>query len=74
MSGFEGHDGKEAVTGAAMFHPKHHVKRDFGKRNNGHTTGFNVVAKKAAAEYGSAEAGKKVAGAIFNRMKEEGKA
>lgn len=72
MSGFEGHDGKESVTGAPMFHPKH--KADYGKRNNGHTTGFNVVAKKAAAEYGSAEAGKRVAGAIFAKMRAEGKA
>ena len=72
MAQFEGHEGKEASVGAAMFHPKH--KADYGKRNNGHTTGFNVVAKKAAAEYGSAEAGRKVAGAIFQRMRREGKA
>lgn len=72
MAEFIGHQGKEAATGATTFHPKH--KADYGKRNNGHTTGFNVVAKHAAAEYGSAEAGKKVAGAIFARMRAEGKA
>jgi hypothetical protein len=29
------------------------------------TGGFNTIAKKAAARYGSAEAGKRVAGAIY---------
>ena len=72
MASFEGHHGNESALGDTMFHPKH--KADYGKRNNGHTTGFNVVAKKAAAEYGSAAAGKRVAGAIFQHMRAEGKA
>lgn len=55
-------------------HTMHQPKHDFGKKNNGRTTGFSVVAKKAAAEYGSAEAGKRVAGAIFARMRAAGKA
>lgn len=71
MSSFEGHDGKEVRSSKEMFHPKHH---DFGKRNNGRTTGFNVVAKKAAAEYGSAAAGERVAGAVFAKMRAAGKA
>lgn len=32
------------------------------------TGGFNKIAKKAAKKYGSAEAGKRVAGAIYWRM------
>ena len=32
------------------------------------TGGFAKIAKSAAKKYGSAEAGKRVAGAIFNRM------
>lgn len=54
------------------FHPKH--KADYGKKNNGRTTGFSVVAAKAAAEYGSKEAGDKVAGAVFAKMRRSGKA
>ncbi len=33
------------------------------------TGGFKKIASKAAAKYGSAEAGKKVAGAIFQKMR-----
>ena len=32
------------------------------------TGGFNKIAKKAAKEYGSKEAGQRVAGAIFQKM------
>lgn len=32
------------------------------------TGGFAKIAKKAGKEYGSKEAGKRVAGAIFNKM------
>ena len=32
------------------------------------TGGFNKIAQAAAKEYGSAAAGKKVAGAVFQRM------
>lgn len=46
---------------------------DLGKHNNGKTTGFNAVAKKATKEYGSATAGKKVAGAIYQNMRKSGK-
>jgi len=49
-------------------------KGDVGKKNNGKTTGFNVVANKAAAEYGSEEAGERVAGAVLKKMKKAGKA
>lgn len=48
-------------------------ERDEGKHNNGTTTGFKTVAKKAAAEYGSKEAGERVAGAVRNKMKAAGK-
>ena len=43
-------------------------ERDEGKHNNGKTTGFNVVAAKAAKEYGSKEAGARVAGAIRKKV------
>lgn len=46
---------------------------DFGKKNNGKTTGFNAVAAKAGKEYGSKTAGKKVAGAMFQKMRTGGK-
>lgn len=48
------------------------AKRDVGKKNNGTTTGFSAVAKKAGAEYGSKAAGQKVAGAVYNKMKSKG--
>lgn len=46
---------------------------DEGKHNNGKTTGFKAVAKAAAKEYGSKEAGERVAGAVRNKMKASGK-
>lgn len=39
--------------------------KDFGKKNVAGKTGFKAVEQKAAAEYGSDEIGKKVAGKIF---------
>lgn len=45
---------------------------DMGKKNNGKTTGFSVVAKKAASEYGSVTAGKRVAGAMYQKMRSKG--
>lgn len=48
-------------------------EKDEGKHNNGKTTGFKAVAKNAAAEYGSKEAGERVAGAVRNKMKKAGK-
>lgn len=44
-------------------------KKDFGKPNVPGKTGFNAVADKAGAEYGSPEAGKKVAGSVFAKMR-----
>lgn len=44
-------------------------KGDIGKRNNGKTTGFKVVAQKAATEYGSQAAGNRVAGAIAAKIR-----
>lgn len=46
--------------------------KDFGKKNNGKTTGFNAVAAKASKAYGSPTAGKKVAGAMFQKMRTKG--
>lgn len=46
---------------------------DMGKKNNGKTTGFKAVAKKAGKEFGSAAQGKKVAGAVFKNMRKSGK-
>jgi hypothetical protein len=42
---------------------------DVGKHNNGKTTGFKAVEKRAEKEYGSKEAGEKVAGAVLAKMK-----
>jgi len=47
-------------------------ERDMGKHNN-KTTGFDALAKKAGKEYGSKEAGERVAGAQFQKMKKAGK-
>ena len=49
------------------------VEKDEGKHNNGTTTGFKAVEKIAEKEYGSKEAGEKVAGAVRNKMKATGK-
>lgn len=46
---------------------------DMGKKNVPGKTGFKAVAAKAAAKYGSAAAGKKVAGAVFQNMRRSGK-
>jgi hypothetical protein len=46
-------------------------ERDMGKHNNA-TTGFKALADKAAKEYGSKEAGERVAGAQFQKMKKSG--
>lgn len=43
--------------------------RDMGKPGKG----FKKVQAKAAAEYGSEEAGKRVAGAVFQKMRKAGK-
>lgn len=43
--------------------------KDMGKPGKN----FDKIAAKGAAEYGSAEAGKKVAGAIFQKMRKKGK-
>jgi len=47
-------------------------ERDMGKHNN-KTTGFDALAKKAAKEYGSKEAGERVAGAVKAKMAKDGK-
>ncbi len=46
--------------------------RKLGRRYK--TGGFNRIAKKAARRYGSAAAGRRVAGAIFQRMVRKHKA
>lgn len=48
------------------------AERDMGKHNNG-STGFKAVAKNAAKEYGSKEAGERVAGAVKAKMAKAGK-
>lgn len=69
-----------------MMHPRelaHKLKRgysakdaaagkDLGKPNNSKNAGFATVAAKAAAEYGSKEAGERVAGAILNKLRHRG--
>ena len=43
--------------------------KDMGKKGKN----FSKIASKAGAAYGSAAAGKKVAGAIFQKMRKAGK-
>lgn len=43
--------------------------KDMGKKGKN----FDKIADKAAKEYGSKKAGEKVAGAVFNKMRKEGK-
>lgn len=47
--------------------------KDIGKPNNSTNAGFNTVAAKAAKEYGSAAAGKRVAGAVLKNLRAKGK-
>lgn len=65
--------GAEVDTNDAPEDDEALTERDEGKHNNGTTTGFKAVAKKAASEYGSKEAGERVAGAVRNKMKASGK-
>ena len=46
-----------------------HEGKDMGKKNIKGKTGFDTVASKAAKEYVSEEAGEKVAGAVFQKMR-----
>lgn len=46
-----------------------HKGTDMGKPGKN----FSKIAAKAGAEYGSKEAGKRVAGAIFQKMRKAGK-
>lgn len=43
--------------------------KDMGKKGKN----FDKIAKKAGKEYGSEEAGERVAGAIFQKMRKAGK-
>lgn len=43
--------------------------KDMGKKGKN----FSKIATKASKEYGSASAGKRVAGAIFQKMRKQGK-
>ena len=54
--------------GEAAFRAAARKGKDVGKKNVPGKTGFAAVAAKAGNEYGSAAAGKKVAGAIFQKM------
>lgn len=47
--------------------------QDMGKKNVPGKTGFGTVVAKAAKEYGSVAAGKRVAGAMFQKMRKGGK-
>lgn len=46
--------------------------KDMGSKNVKGKTGFKAVASKAAKEYGSEEAGERVAGAMFQKMRKKG--
>ena len=43
--------------------------KDIGKPNNSKNAGFATIAEKAAKRYGNAQAGKRVAGAILNKLR-----
>ncbi len=63
-------DGKK--KGNSMLHwIAKHKGCDVGKHNNGTTTGFKAVERKADKEYGSKEAGERVAGAVYQKMKKK---
>ena len=47
--------------------------KDMGKKNVKGKSGFNTVEANAEKEYGSKEAGKRVAGAMFQKMRKAGK-
>lgn len=52
---------------------KGYAKGDIGKKNVPGKTGFAAVAGKAAKEYGSKQAGARVAGAVLKKMRASGK-
>mgnify|MGYP003342930858 CR=1 FL=1 len=64
---------EKAVMSPSMAAKKAVSGKDMGKPNIPGKTGFQNVANKAAKEYGSADAGKKVAGAMFQKMRKSGK-
>lgn len=55
-------------NGEAAFRKAARAGKDVGKKNVPGKTGFAAVAAKAGAKYGSAAAGKRVAGAVFQKM------
>jgi len=62
-------DRKEAGMSASTAAKQARAGKDMGKPGKG----FKKVEAKAAAEYGSKEAGKRVAGAVFQKMRKAGK-
>lgn len=60
---------KTKVMSPSMAAKKAIKGTDMGKKGKN----FNKIAKSAGKEYGSAKAGKKVAGAIFQNMRKSGK-
>lgn len=65
-------DIKEILT-KSQYAKKARKGTDMGKKNVPGKTGFAAVSNKASKEYGSKEAGERVAGAIANRMRKAGK-
>jgi len=61
-------DIKEVLT-KSQAAKKAHKGKDMGKKGKN----FDKIAEKAGKEYHSEEAGKKEAGAIFQRMRKAGK-
>ena len=57
------------VMSKSMVAKKAQAGKDLGKKGKN----FNKIANKAAKKYGSKEAGKKVAGAIMQKMRKAGK-
>jgi hypothetical protein len=61
------------VMSKSTYAKKARAGKDMGKKNVPGKTGFKTVASKAAKEYGSKEAGERVAGAVANKMRKAGK-
>lgn len=60
---------KKKVMSASAAAKKAVAGKDLGKKGKN----FDKIASSAAKEYGSAEAGKRVAGAIFQHLRKAGK-
>lgn len=63
---------KKKVMTASQAAKEAQSDKDMGKKNNGKTTGFKAVQKKAMKKYKDPVVAKKVAGAQFQKMRKAG--